>query len=112
MMCGGLLLTSLTLQQGVPLLLALAGWSLTGLGMGLIYPSLSVLTLSMSAPHEQGANSSALQLSEGVGVATTLALSGSLFAAFVDGRETLGYLLCFAVTLLLALLATVVARRI
>ena len=112
MMCGGLLLTSLTLQQGVPLLLALAGWSLTGLGMGLIYPSLSVLTLSLSAPHEQGANSSALQLSEGVGVATTLALSGSLFAAFIDGRETLGYLLCFAVTLLLALLATVVARRI
>ncbi|QNR96575.1 MFS transporter [Stenotrophomonas sp. 169] len=112
MMGGGLLLTSLTLQQGVPLLLALAGWSLTGLGMGLIYPSLSVLTLSMSPRHEQGANSSALQLSEGIAVATTLALSGALFAAFIDGRETLGYLLCFAVTLLLALLATVVARRI
>ena len=46
------------------------------------------------------------------GVLVTLALSGSLFAAFIDGRETLGYLLCFAVTLLLALLATVVARRI
>ncbi|MBD8697007.1 MFS transporter [Stenotrophomonas sp. CFBP 13718] len=112
MMGGGLLLTSLTLQQGVPLLLALAGWSLTGLGMGLIYPSLSVLTLSMSPRHEQGANSSALQLSEGIAVATTLALSGALFAAFINGRETLGYLLCFAVTLLLALLATVVARRI
>ena len=112
MMCVGLLVTSLTLQQGVPLLLALSGWSLTGLGMGLIYPSLSVLTLSMSAPHEQGANSSALQLSEGVAVATALALSGSLFAAFVDGRETLGYLLCFMVTLVLALLGSVVARRI
>lgn len=112
MMCSGLLVTSLTLQDGVPLPLALLGWSLTGLGMGLVYPSLSVLTLSLSAPHEQGANSSALQLSEGLAVATTLALSGSLFAAFIGGRETLGYLLCFAVTLALAMLGTVVARRI
>ena len=111
MMCVGILMTSLALQQGVPLALALIGWTLTGLGMGLIYPSLSVLTLSLSEPHEQGANSSALQLSEAAAVAGTLALSGSMFAMFVGGRETLGYLLCFAVTLVLALLTTVVARR-
>lgn len=111
LMCIGLLLTALTLHTAVPLGLALAGWAVTGLGMGLIYPNLSVLTLSLSAPHEQGANSSALQLSEGVAVATTLAVSGSLFAAFVGGHETTGYLLCFTVTLLLAALSTVVARR-
>ena len=108
----GLLATALTLHPAVPLPLALAGWALTGFGMGLVYPSLSVLTLSMSAPHEQGANSSALQLSEGLAVATTLALSGSLFAAFVGGHEAQGYLLCFAVTVVLALLGTQVARRI
>ena len=111
LMVVGILLTSLALQAGVPLALALLGWTLTGLGMGLIYPSLSLLTLNLSAPHEQGANSSALQLSEATAVATTLALSGSLFAALVGGRETLGYLLCFAITLALALLSTVVARR-
>jgi len=111
MMCVGILTTSLALQQGVPLALALIGWTLAGLGMGLIYPSLSVLTLSLSEPHEQGANSSALQLSEAAAVAGTLALSGSMFAMFVGGRVTLGYLLCFAVTLVLALLTTVVARR-
>lgn len=111
LMVVGILLTSLALQASVPLVAALAGWSITGLGMGLIYPSLSLLTLSMSAPHEQGANSSALQLSEATAVATTLALTGSLFAALLGGRESLGYLLCFAVTLLLALLCTVVARR-
>jgi len=111
LLCIGLLATSLALQKSVPLPVALAGWSLTGLGMGLVYPSLSVLTLGLSAPHEQGANSSALQLSEGMAVATALALSGSIYAAFVGGRETLGYLLCFGVTFLLALLATQVARR-
>jgi len=112
LMLAGLLISVLTLYPGVPLMLALAGWALTGLGMGLIYPSLSVLTLSLSAPHEQGANSSALQLSEGIAVASTLAISGSLFAATIGGNETTGYLLCFVVTLLLAGLATVVGRRI
>ncbi|NIJ68102.1 MFS transporter [Xanthomonas sp. 60] len=112
LMCAGLALTAATLLPAVPLPLALAGWSLTGFGMGLVYPSLSVLTLSMSAPHEQGANSSALQLSEGVAVATTLALSGSLFAAFVGGHERLGYLLCFTVTVVLSVLGTQVARRV
>ena len=51
-----------------------------------------------------------LQVSEAF--ASTLAISGSLFAATVGGNETSGYLLCFAVTLLLAGLATVVGRRI
>ncbi len=112
MMCVGLVVASLALLPSAPLALALGGWTLTGLGMGLIYPSLSILTLSLSPPHEQGANSSALQLSEAVTVATTLALSGALFAMFVGGHEQLGYLLCLAVTLLLAMLATVIARRI
>ena len=44
--------------------------------------------------------------------ASTIAVSGSLFAATVGGNETSGYLLRFAVTLLLAGLATVVGRRI
>ena len=87
----------------------LASQGVAGLCAGIVGV---LLTLSLSAPHEQGANSSALQLSEGIAVASTLAISGSLFAATVGGNETSGYLLCFAVTLLLAGLATVVGRRI
>lgn len=112
LMCTGILATSLAIQPGVPVWTAMAGWVLTGLGMGLIYPSLSVLTLSLSPPAQQGANTSALQLSEALGVATTLAVSGSLFALFLEGRETLGYLLTFAIMLVLAMLSVVVARRI
>ncbi len=45
-------------------------------------------------------------------MATTLAVSGSLFALFLEGREALGYLLTFAIMLVLAMLSVVVARRI
>ncbi|MGE8216705.1 MAG: MFS transporter [Stenotrophomonas maltophilia] len=112
MMCAGILVTALALQPGVPLWLALAGWTLTGLGMGLIYPSLSVLTLSLSPPEQQGANTSALQLSEALGVATTLAISGSLFALFLQGDVVMGYLLTYAIMLVLAVVSVLVARRI
>jgi len=112
LMCVGIIATSLAIQPGIPLWSALAGWTLTGLGMGLIYPSLSVLTLSLSPPAEQGANTSALQLSEALAVATTLAISGSLFALFLSGAVTLGYLLTFAIMLLLAVTSVAVARRI
>ncbi len=112
MMCAGIIATALALQPGVPLWLALAGWTLTGLGMGLIYPSLSVLTLSLSPPAQQGANSSALQLSEALAVATTLAVSGAVFAVMLDGDVVLGYLLIFGVMLGLAALGVVVARRV
>ena len=112
MMCVGIVVTSLALQPGVSLWLALSGWSLTGLGMGMIYPSLSVLTLSLSPPAQQGANTSALQLSEALGVATTLAVSGSLFALFLQGNVVVGYLLTYAIMLLLAVASVVVARRV
>ena len=91
---------------------ALVGWAVTGFGMGMIYASLSVLTLSLSAPHEQGANTSALQLSEALSVTTALAVSGALFAMFVESAPHTGYLLCLAITFGLAVLAAVIARRV
>ena len=112
LMCVGIVITALALHPSVPLWLALAGWSLTGLGMGLVYPSLSVLTLSLSPPAQQGANTSALQLSEALGVATTLAVSGSLFALFLQGNVVVGYLLTYAIMLALAVASVVVARRV
>jgi len=96
----------------VPLPVSLVGWAMTGFGMGMIYASLSVLTLSLSAPHEQGANTSALQLSEALSVATALAASGALFALFVDSAPRTGYLLCLAITLGLAVMAAMIARRV
>ncbi|KAF1055230.1 MAG: hypothetical protein GAK43_00023 [Stenotrophomonas maltophilia] len=112
LMTFGITATLAVLYSVVPLWISLVGWAVTGFGMGMIYASLSVLTLALSAPHEQGANASALQLSEALCVATALALSGALFAYFVEHAPHTGYVLCLAITLGLALLATVVARRV
>lgn len=112
MMATGIVLSALAITPAVPIMVALSGWTMTGVGMGLIYPSLSVLTLSMSPPARQGANSSALQLSEAIAVSTTLAVGGSLFASLLDYSVTLGYLVNFLIALLLALLGWRLARRI
>ncbi len=108
----GITATLAVLFNVVPLPVALLGWTVTGFGMGMIYASLSVLTLSLSAPQEQGRNSSALQLSEALCVATALALSGALFALFVEQAPHTGYVLCLAITVGLAVLGAVVARRV
>lgn len=111
MIASGVALTTLVVIAA-PMWIVLIGWTITGLGMGLTYPSLSVLTLSLSPAERQGANSSALQLSEAIAVATTLAVGGSLFAALLDHSVLAGYLINFGIALLLALLGCLVTRRI
>jgi MFS family permease len=90
---------------------ALLSWIITGAGMGLTYPSLSVLTLSLSAPSEQGNNSSALQLADGVGIATVLAIEGWVFALLLERAPSAAYLTSFAITGALALLGLALSSR-
>ncbi|WP_203322402.1 MFS transporter [Pseudoxanthomonas beigongshangi] len=92
--------------------LALVGWAITGIGMGLTYPSLSVLTLSLSPPQAQGRNSSALQLMDALAIATVLALAGSLVAALLDRAPTLAFGLSFGMTVVLAVLGALLAGRV
>jgi len=63
----------------LPSWLVLAGWVGVGLGIGLSFPMLSVLLLKLSPPSSQGANSSALQLSDALTSSAALALAGLLF---------------------------------
>lgn len=94
-----------------PVPLAIAGWALAGLGMGLVYPSLSVLVLQLSPPQSQGANSSALQLAEAITVAALLAAGGSLFAWMLTRTPLLGYGLNFTLALLAAVAVWLIAPR-
>ncbi len=106
----GVLGAAALVVASVPVAVGVAGWALTGLGMGLTYPTLSVLTLELSPAAEQGANSSALQIADALFAAVVLAVSGALFAALVD-QGRVAYLAGFAVAALPAAVAVVVARR-
>lgn len=108
---GGLALTVSATWPGMPLLLALLGWCVAGLGMGLISASLSILTLSLSAPGEEGANGASLQLCEATTVAAALAIGGSLFAACLTIAPQWAYLPNFAIALLMATIAIVLVER-
>lgn len=87
----GILAILALLWPAVPLAFGVLGWIGAGLGMGVVYPTLSVLTLELSAPSEQGSNSSALQLSDSLFSATALALSGALFAVLLPQSAAAGY---------------------
>ncbi|WP_433163652.1 MFS transporter [Kribbella sp. CA-247076] len=107
----GIVTAALTLNDNVPVAIGILGWGLTGLGMGTVFPTLSVLVLEYSERDEQGANSSALQLSDSLSTATVLAVGGSLFAVLEPHSATTAYLVAFGLPALLALLGVLAGRR-
>lgn len=108
----GITAAALTLNPAVPVLVGVLGWGLAGLGMGTVFPTLSVLTLEYSGQAEQGVNSSALQLSDSLSTATVLAIGGSLFAAIEPHSPEAAYLTAFGLPAVLALTGIFAARRI
>ncbi|NMD57969.1 MULTISPECIES: MFS transporter [Tsukamurella] len=87
-----------------------AAWAIGGLGMGLTYPTLSVLVLGASADDEQGANSSALKLADSVGTALTIACAGAVFAQVLDWGHT-GFAVTMLVPITAGVLTVLVASR-
>lgn len=87
----------------------IVGWALAGGGMGLMYPRLTVLTLSYSTPADQGFNSSALSISDSIGASATIAAMGLVFVA-LEGTDA-GYPAVFLIATVLALGALVPGLR-
>lgn len=87
-----------------------AAWSITAFGIGLSFPMLSVLTLSLSAPGEQGRNSSALQLADALCSSAALAVAGALFVLVGHGGAP-GYLWVMGLSMLLAAAGGWLGRR-
>ncbi|AZI59647.1 MFS transporter [Nakamurella antarctica] len=103
---------ALPLWPHIPIFVAVIGWAVGGLGMGLVYPTLSLLTLELSPVSQQGANSSALQLAEALSTATFLAVTGFAFALLITATPVAAYLACFGLAVLLALVSMWIARRV
>jgi len=93
------------------------GWVVGGGGMGLVYPRTSVMTLGLSDPAEQGFNSSALSISDSLGAAIALALTGVVFGALTRAGSTAAggswaFAGSFGIAVLFAIVAVLVARRV
>jgi MFS family permease len=109
MLASATALATATALGHLPPAIAIAGWSLAGGGMGLMYPRMTVLTLAYSTPQNQGFNSSALSIFDAAGSATTIAIMGLVFTALQ--ATDAGFAVVFGLAALLALLALIPGLR-
>jgi MFS family permease len=65
----------------VPAWTAAAAMFLAAFGMGFVFPNVSVLTLELSAPGDQGANSASLQVADGLTSTLSVAVAGAVYHA-------------------------------
>ncbi|MFE9254809.1 MFS transporter [Streptomyces sp. NPDC006879] len=73
------------LVAAVPVWVVAVSWGVGCFGMGVTLASSSVLMLKLSAPEEAGANSAALQISDGLASVVLLAVGGAAFATLGGG---------------------------
>ena len=108
---GGLIWVTVTaVLPAAPAWSVALGWVLAGFGMGLTTASTALAVIWLSRPSEQGRNASSLNLSDALGSALFVGVSGTLFAALhpvQDGPVTFGaVLLTMSVVAVLAVAAS------
>lgn len=111
LVAAGIALAGAQMLTGVSAWTVVIGWAVAGFGIGLSFPMLSVLTLSLAAPQARGHATSALQLSDALASSAALALAGVLFNQAGLGAGAHGHLLVLALAFALALAAALLGRR-
>ncbi|NJP23237.1 MFS transporter [Microbispora sp. SCL1-1] len=109
LIAAGICVTALIVIPATPALVVFGGWIVAGLGIGMIFPTLSVLVLELSAPGEEGRNSSSLSIGESVFSVVAVAVTGAVFAAY-GGRPWV-YVTCLGLLVVMAGTATLVGGR-
>lgn len=89
---------------------ALVGWSVAGLGIGMVFSSASVLLLDYSPPERTGTNSAAMQVNDAAAQSVWLCSGTVLFAA--SAAATWGFAAMFAGAAVVAVGAYAAAARI
>ena len=94
----------------IPYYFVAVAWIFSGLGMGLSTSSTALATMTLSNAAEQGRNASSLNLSDALGAALFVGVSGSIFASLHDSIQlssTFGWVLVtMAAVAVLAALAS------
>jgi MFS family permease len=107
----GIALELLTAALLLSPVVAAVGWFLAGGGMGLLFPRLSTMVLSLSSDTDQGFNSSALTIADSTGAATAVAFAGLVFTAF-GAASGGGFVAALTLTTVLGLVAIPIAARV
>jgi MFS family permease len=104
---------AMVLSPAVPVLVGIVAWGLAGLGMGLSYSPLSLVTLAEAPLAEQGSATSGLQLSDTLGTALGTGVGGALIAGALRGGAELwvGLVAAFGVSVVVGLVGAALARR-
>lgn len=89
----------------------LAGWSVSGLGMGVSFPMFGVLTLKLAPREQQGTYSSALQLAAALSTSATLAAGGLVFSMLQASQPVPAFASVYLLAMLLAVAAWASSRR-
>jgi MFS family permease len=105
----GILLTVATAALRWDALLVAVAWVIAGMGMGLMSPRSSALTLAMSTPVNQGFNSGAMTVADSFGSALALAITGTLFTALLTVGDP--FAAVFVLAAVVALAAALIAPR-
>ncbi|MGH3495936.1 MAG: MFS transporter [Nocardioidaceae bacterium] len=97
----------------VPSWFTALGWTTAGIGMGMVFSSLSVLLLDLSSPDEQGVNSAGLQMADALGSIVLAGLGGVVYASLRGATDQVTlFAAVFAAPVLVALAALAVAWRV
>ncbi|HTS15138.1 MAG TPA: MFS transporter [Candidatus Sulfotelmatobacter sp.] len=109
----GIAITATVLADATPIWVALVGWSLAGLGMGLCYPVVTLTVLREAEPGQEGSATASLQLLDVLGNAMGSGIGGALVATGLalawDPHAALG--IAFAGAVAALVLGLLVSRR-
>jgi predicted MFS family arabinose efflux permease len=109
----GIALALAALVDATPILVALAGWTLAGLGMGLAYQTATDAAMRAAPAGAEGATGAALGLTDALSAAAATAIGGALLAAapLALGVAPLPLLAAFAIAAAVGAASLVPARR-
>ncbi|HEU5087620.1 MAG TPA: MFS transporter, partial [Roseiflexaceae bacterium] len=106
----GSALALLVVRPDVPPWLGILSWGIAGLGMGMTYTTLSLVTLELDPKGQEGVSSAALQLTDSLGVAIGTGVGGAFVAAYGAGNTHLAIETHYVLMIGVAMLALVTAR--
>jgi MFS family permease len=110
----GIVVMAMTIVfEQIPVMVAGIGWGIGGLGMGLAYPTISLIVLALAPAGEEGKVSGSLRVAELLSVALGTGLGGAVIA-FGDRMgwpEEAGIAVAFGIALAGAVIGILASRR-